>query len=224
MNKLMIAVVLGAGGYAAYRYIYVPYRFRQQIAQKAAAAGMSTQDYLKRIGGAACQAYGAYLGVPPQVSGGVCNELASVAADVVRNLPEILEGVGRGTGSALSSIGGGAGSALSAIGGGAGAGIFGLGKGVADATLYPWEKGGGLVKDGAAAVYGGAKTVANAVNPVNVVKNLFGIGGGTNCSVPQQPVNAAWCRSQYGMASAPGSDAWARANNQAIQLTGAGSS
>lgn len=212
----VLLAALGVGGYLAYQYIYVPYRFRQLLAKEAAAAGMSQPDYLARIGSAACQAYGASNGVPPGVSAGVCNELAKAAEQVVKALPEILQGVGTGVGA----VGKGVGTAVGAIGSGVASGATA----VAVVPLNVIDRAGSEVKSGAQNLYAGAKTVVSDVagGIKSGVKSIFGLGG-TNCSVAQQPENAMWCRQKFGYASAPGSDAWAKAHGMTPLYTGRGS-
>lgn len=87
------AATLGIAGFLAYKFWYIP---NQQAALAARAAqdpnqlaaanallqqaqelqaknpGMSLQGAFEKIGTVGCQAVGAYYGIPPQASGGVC--------------------------------------------------------------------------------------------------------------------------------------------------------
>lgn len=81
---------------------------------------------------------------------------------------------------------------------------------VAAPVVYPTKVAVEVVTKATSA----ASAVLNKINPFS---------SGINCSVAQQPANAADCRRRYGMTSAPGSDAWAREHGQTPILTGPGS-
>lgn len=165
-RKLFMLGALVAGAYGGYRFLYLPYKFRQQLAAQAAARGLTPHDYLQGLGALGCQALGVSYGIPPQITGGVCNEMGGVAAALVRGLPGAIGGVGAGVGSAIGSIGGGIGSA--------GNSILGVGDHAVSlatrALLLPVtvqveavKQVGGLVADGAKGVAKGVSTVASGV-------------------------------------------------------------
>jgi hypothetical protein len=160
LNTLLMVAMLGAGGYAAYKLWYLPYKFRQQLALQAQQAGLSQQDYLARIGAAACVGYGAASGIPPQISGAVCNELGNVASKVLRNLPAVVDGAGAYAGGTLTAAGG---AATSIAHGAAGLSV-GLGRlalSLPGPMLVKWA--GGEVVEGAKAVGSGVAAGAKAV-------------------------------------------------------------
>ena len=163
--KLVVAVgVLAIGGYLAYKYWYLPQKMRDDLARYIASTGLPPQDALARLGAAGCQAYGAVYKIPPQASGGICNELAGAASQLVRQFPELLNNTGMAVGNTLSYVGQGAGNLLQSVGTGAGGGIQNLSAGVAGGAtslgLVPINIVGGTLGK----TYGGVKTVVQDIS------------------------------------------------------------
>lgn len=163
---LLIGGVLAAGGYLAYRYVYLPAKMKEDLQLAMLQAGAPAHgNPLQVLGAGVCQAYGAKYGIPPGASVGICGELAGAAAQVIQQLPQLIGGVGYGVGQGLTYIGEGAGNVLSSVGGGLGAGIQGAAGGIAGGAVAlgtaPIKIVGGTV----APVYGAGKTV---------VKDIYG--------------------------------------------------
>jgi hypothetical protein len=179
--KVVVAVgALAIGGYLAYKYWYLPNKMREDLARYIASTGLSPQDALARLGAAGCQAYGASYGIPPQMSSGICQELAGAASQLVKQFPQLLSSAGQTTGNALSyigsgagnlltDVGGGVGNAVGSVGGGIGGAVQGILGGVATGTEKTLNVGFGAVGK----VYGGAKTVVKDLYnaPKTIVKD-----------------------------------------------------
>lgn len=168
-----VGIALGAA-FVGYRYVYLPYKMRQILAAQAAAAGMSPDAYLAKIGAVGCQALGAYYGVPPSLTGGVCTQVGQAAAQVAVGLPGILAGIGQAAASSTVSAGQALGVALPAVGSGVGGLVGGVAGGVGggmksltDASIYGIRQTGGLIKSGAQEAAAGLKYAS--VEPVKVV-------------------------------------------------------
>lgn len=171
--KLVVAVgALGIGAYLAYKYWYLPQKMRDDLARYMAQTGLPPQDAMARLGQAGCQAYGAKYGIPPQASGGICNELASAASQLVQQFPQLLNNTGMALGNTVSYLGQGAGSALYDVGTGAGGGIQNLSTGVAGGAtaigMVPINIVGGTMGK----VYSGAKTVVQDLT--RGIEHVFG--------------------------------------------------
>src|SRR3990172_5688880 len=115
--KIAIGGGLALGGaYAIYRYWYLPGKIRSELQRQAMILaqqrGISQADALAQLGGAACVGIGAYYGVPPQASQGICQKAGGMAADLARQLPQIVAGTMGAVGYGLDVVGTGAGSFL----------------------------------------------------------------------------------------------------------------
>jgi hypothetical protein len=182
--KLVVAVgALGIGAFLAYKYWYLPNKMRDDLARYIASTGRPPQDALAALGQMGCQAYGAKYGIPPQASGGICNELAGAASQLVQQFPQLLNNtgmalgntvsyLGQGAGNLLTSVGQGAGSLLYDVGSGAGGGIQNLSSGVAGGAtaigMVPVNIVGGTLGK----VYGGVKTVVKDIT--KGIEHVFG--------------------------------------------------
>jgi hypothetical protein len=177
-KNAVLGVALLGGAWGAYRYVYVPWKVKQEMLRQAAILaqqrGISTSAALKMLGTAGCQAVAVTYGVPPVASGGICSSISSLAAETVAQLPILLQDTGKGlawlgagTGSAISSIGAGTGSAVSSIGAGAASGVTSLAKVPFNVAAYGLSVGYGGVKTVVGDVYGGAKHVIHDLNPLN---------------------------------------------------------
>lgn len=182
-----VALVGGVGlaGWLAYEYWYKPAKMRADIQAAMALRGAPGGNPLAVLGSAACQAYGAKYGIPPQGSIGICGELAGAAAQLVQQLPQLINGTGMALGNTVGYLGAGAGSALDSIGGGLGSGVSQLGTGV-----------GGAVSGLSSGVASGAvaigsvpiKIIGNTVTPIyngakTVVKDVAGAVGKVGSSI-----------------------------------------
>lgn len=185
-NDKVVKVAAAAGlGYLVWRYVYLPYRMRQIIAQQAAAAGMSSDAWLQKVGSAACQAVGVYYHIPPNASGGVCNSLATTAAQVAQGLPGILAGIGQAAASSTLA----AANVLPAVGTGVGGlvsgGVGGVAKGMTsltDASVYGGKAALGLVGDAGSLIKKGV--IGAAVLPAQATKEVIGaVAGGVKSAV-----------------------------------------
>jgi hypothetical protein len=164
-------LVLGLGGaYGVYRYVYVPWKVKQEILRQAALLaaqrGVSQADGLALLGNIGCQAIGATYGVPPQASGSLCSQAGQMVSALAQQLPQILTGLGTGA--------------------------AGLGTGVASGATALGNVPTNIVGHAASSVWSGVTTVAHDIAPWN----WFG-GGGINCSVAQKKPNAMWCLAKY---------------------------
>lgn len=166
-KNALVGVALLGGAWGAYRYLYVPWKVKQELLRQAsvlaAQRGISQGDALKLLGTVGCQAVAASYGLPPMASGGVCTGIVSLAAQTVAQLPSLLEGTAHG----LSLLGAGTGSAISSIGGGTASAFTSLAKAPINVAAYGVSEGYGGVKTAVQDVYGGVKTVVHDLNPLN---------------------------------------------------------
>jgi hypothetical protein len=181
-NQQVMKVAAVAGlAFLGYRYVYLPYRMQQILAQQAAAAGMTPAAYLAKIGAVGCQALGAYYGVPPTFTGGVCQSVGQAAAGVAVGLPGILAGIGQAAATSTISAGQALGVALPAVGSGVGGLAVGVTGGIAGsanlleaASFKGLKDTGSLIKSGAQNVAEGVKYIS--VEPVKLIASAVGTG------------------------------------------------
>lgn len=181
-NQQVMKVAAVAGlAFLGYRYVYLPYRMQQILAQQAAAAGLTPAAYLAKIGAVGCQALGAYYGVPPSASGGVCQGIGAAAAQVAVGLPGILAGIGQAAASSTLAAGSALGTALPQVGSGVGGLISGVAGGVTGsmnlfeaASFKGIKDTGSVIKDAATNVASGVKYIS--VEPVKLIAGAVGTG------------------------------------------------
>lgn len=86
-EKVVAALTLLGGAYGAYRFLYLPWKLKQDLLLQAqilaAQKGISQQSALAMLGTAACQAIAAQNGLSPQASGPICKPLADLAESIV---------------------------------------------------------------------------------------------------------------------------------------------
>jgi hypothetical protein len=170
-EKLIALIGVGVAGYLGYRYVYLPAKMRRLIAAQAAAAGMSPDAYMAKIGAVACQGIGAYYGVPPSASGGVCN----VVGGYVQSAPSWLSSIGHSAATSTLEAGQAFGGGVAAIGSGTGSAIAsvtgGIGSAARTVTAVSVEGAravGNVLKDGIE----GASML-----PINIAKStVAGVG------------------------------------------------
>src|SRR5216684_9321696 len=129
-KKVAAVALVGLGAYAYYKFVYLPQKVRGILAGQAAAAGMSTDAYMAKIGAVACQGIAAYYGVPPSVTGGVCGGIGGMAAGIVQQTPDWLTRLGLSAASSTAAAGSALGTALPQVGYGAGGLVSGVATGV----------------------------------------------------------------------------------------------
>lgn len=171
-EKVLAVVGIGVAAYLGYRYWYLPQKLRSVIASQAAAAGMSPDAYMAKIGAVACQGIGAYYGVPPQASGGVCGAIGGVAGSLAQQAPSWLTSIGQSAASSTLAAGQAFGGGISAIGAGGGSAIGSVASGigsaartVTDVSVYTTQKVGSTIKQG---------IVGASMLPVDVAKSVVG--------------------------------------------------
>jgi hypothetical protein len=100
-RAVVLVGALGGAAFLAYRYWYLPAKQQEEIAAARMRAAMRAEmerraregsDPLALLGKAACQAYGMYYKIPPQMSDGICKELGQGAADTIHMLPGYAKG------------------------------------------------------------------------------------------------------------------------------------
>lgn len=154
---------IGAGGYLAYRYLWVPRQIRRQTEQEVMRLRRQdpsmSPDGLAQAGAVACMGVSAYYGIPPQASQGMCQVVGQGAAGLLREAPALIEAYSAATGQAAKDIGEGVGAGIKGLGKGIGGGIRDVGQATVDVPAYAvgtvYKGGKGVVQD----VYGGGKGV-----------------------------------------------------------------
>lgn len=120
-TRLLVGLAgAGVGGYLLYRYVYVPWRIKQDYEAQVLAyqrrTGASSADALAQVGAQACQAIAMGYGVRPQGSGAICGVAGGAAAEILRQVPNLVnQGILQpsaqigtnlyGTGKALVDVG-----------------------------------------------------------------------------------------------------------------------
>ncbi len=96
-KKLAILALFAGGGWAAYRFWYLPMKFQEDLQRRAALLAaqqrISQSDALAQLGGAGCIAAAAAYGIPPAASSGLCSQAGKVFAAVSRDIPSFVNKV-----------------------------------------------------------------------------------------------------------------------------------
>lgn len=95
-RTVVLVGALGGAAFLAYRYWYLPAKQAEDLRAEQMRTAMLAEmqrraqqgsDPLAMLGKVACQTYGAYYKIPPQVSDGICRELGKMGSETIRMLP-----------------------------------------------------------------------------------------------------------------------------------------
>lgn len=141
-NQLIKLGVLGAGGFVAYKMLYLPWAFEQEVrrrteeeARRLAAQGMSLTEATQQALAGACMGAAAVYKVPPSVSGGVCQGVGVLAQKGLELTAKgaVIAGkaIGSGIATGAEAVGSGVKTGVLAVGSGVKTGVLAVGSGVA---------------------------------------------------------------------------------------------
>jgi hypothetical protein len=212
-DKLVKVALVGGVGFAAYKLVYQPWAFREEVRKRAeaealrlAAGGMGIEQATQQALAGACVAAAAIYKVPPGASAGICQGVGIV-------VEKTLKVAAKGAVIAGKAIGSGVATGVKAVGSGVKTGVLAVGSGVKTGVLAVGSAAattGKAVGTGAkfvaytapkAIVYDAPKAVITTVG--KGVVSLFGGGSSKKCRARNNkdvfPNDLVECLARYGI-------------------------
>jgi len=212
-DQLVKVALLGGVGFAAYKLVYQPWAFREEVrrrteaeATRLAAGGMGIEEATQKALAGACVAAAAIYKVPPNVSAATCQGVGIV-------VEKTLKVVGKGAVIAGKAIGSGVKTGVMAVGSGVKTGVLAVGSGVATgaravgtAAVASGKAVGTAAKfvgytAPKAVVYDAPKAAVTTV--AKGVVSLFGGGSSKKCRAKNNkdvfPNDLVECQARYGI-------------------------
>jgi hypothetical protein len=216
-DQLVKLLLVGGAGFAAYKLLYVPYAFKQEVlrrteeeARALAAKGMGLEEATQKALAGACIGVAAVYKVPPSVSAGVCQGVGVLAEKTLKATAKgaIIAGkaIGSGVKTGVLAVGSGVKTGVLAVGSGVKTGAKAVGTGakfvsytapkeVLKFTAYTAPKK--VITTAASGVATGAKAVGSTV------AKIFGGGSSKVCRAKNNkdvfPNDMRECKARYGI-------------------------
>ncbi len=212
-DQLVKLALLGGAGFAAYKLVYQPWAFREEVrrrteeeAMRLAAGGMGIEEATQKALAGACVVAASLYKVPPSVSAATCQGVGVV-------VEKTLKLAGKGAVIAGKAIGSGVKTGVLAVGSGVKTGVLAVGSGVATGVKAVGSAAaatGKAVGTGAkfvaytapkAIVYDAPKAAVTTV--AKGVVSLFGGGSSKKCRASNNkdvfPNDLVECQARYGI-------------------------
>ncbi len=223
-DQLVKLALLGGAGFAAYKLVYQPWAFREEVrrrteeeAARLAAGGMGIEEATQKALAGACVAAAALYKVPPSVSAATCQGVGVVVEKTLKVVGKgaVIAGkaIGSGIATGAQAVGSGVKTGVLAVGSGVKTGVLAVGSGVATGVKAVGSAAattGKAVGTGAkfvaytapkAIVYDAPKAAVTTV--AKGVVSLFGGGSSKKCRAKNNkdvfPNDLVECRDRYGI-------------------------